>query len=407
MEFKNNIIIIISLVVASIIGIRFILFDNKSQVVEITSGTSGQLGIASAKLKAKNIIPDNIRNRINSSIQTTLPWDGPVTGPVAQSNKSIIYFADDLRNAGILTVGESVRQAAETIGWNVIFIDAQGTPQGRTKAFKRILKAKPDGVIIGGADAFANLNNLYLLQNKGIKIVGWHVSTKPGQVKGTPIITNVMSDNQEVAEIAAYYATLASVESVGTVIFTDSRYKIAMDKANKMKKVIENCSHCEVLSFEDVSLSQTDKLIPVVVERLLKNYGKRWTHSLAINDLYFDYMAPILATKGLPFVENISNISAGDGSSSAFQRIQIGSYQSATVAEPLRFQGWQLIDELNRIFAGESISGYINPVHLVVKENIAFDGGIDNLYDPDNGYRDIYRSIWENGTSIDKEVNEK
>jgi len=380
------------LVIISVVGIRLILAD--PDATETVSKKSGQLDVAPSTHSETILSAKQAKKKIDKSSQKILAWDGPVMGPSAQTDKTIIYFADDLRNGGILTVGEAVRQAANAISWNVIFIDAQGTQKGRAASFERILKIKPDGVIIGGADAFANLQNLNLLQREGIKIVGWHVNQKPGPVAGTPVITNITTDNQQVAEIAAYYAALQSTEMVGAVIFTDSRYKIAMDKANTMKKVMELCDHCEVLAFEDVSLSKADKLMPSVVDRLLKVYGKRWTHSLAINDLYFDYMAPILATKNLSFTDGISNISAGDGSPSAFQRIRVGSYQEATVAEPLNLQGWQLIDELNRIFSGEPVSGYTNPVHLVVKQNIAFDGGPDNLYDPDNGYREAYKSIW-------------
>ena len=63
---------------------------------------------------------------------------------------------------------------------------------------------------------------------------------------------------------------------------------------------------------------------------------------------------------GAPF-----NISAGDGSELAFQRIRSKQYQMATVPEPLHEQGWQLVDELNRAFAGEPWSGYVSGIHLV------------------------------------------
>jgi len=43
----------------------------------------------------------------------------------------------------------------------------------------------------------------------------------------------------------------------------------------------------------------------------------------------------------------------------------------------------------------QSVSGYVIPVHLVTTDNIAFDGGPHFQYDPDNGYRDIYRRIWK------------
>jgi ribose transport system substrate-binding protein len=88
-------------------------------------------------------------------------------------------------------------------------------------------------------------------------------------------------------------------------------------------------------------------------------------------------------------------LSAGDGSESAFLRIRTGTFQTATVAEPLNLHGWQLIDEMNRLLAGDRVTGYVFPVHLVTASNVNADGGDRLLYDPANGYRDIYRHIWQ------------
>jgi ribose transport system substrate-binding protein len=88
-------------------------------------------------------------------------------------------------------------------------------------------------------------------------------------------------------------------------------------------------------------------------------------------------------------------LSAGDGSESAFLRIRAGTFQTGTVAEPLSLHGWQLVDEMNRLLAGERVTGYVFPVHLVTADNIAADGGERRVYDPDNGYRDVYRRIWQ------------
>ena len=107
-----------------------------------------------------------------------------------------------------------------------------------------------------------------------------------------------------------------------------------------------------------------------------------------------DYAAPVLTQAGLASAA-VAMLSAGDGSESAFLRIRSGVFQTGTVAEPLNLHGWQLVDELNRLFAGQGVSGYVFPVHLVTRDNIARDGGDRLLYDPANGYRDVYRRIWQ------------
>lgn len=79
----------------------------------------------------------------------------------------------------------------------------------------------------------------------------------------------------------------------------------------------------------------------------------------------------------------------GDGDPSAFQRVNSGQYQAATVPEPLSQQGWQVIDEFNRAFSGRAPSGYVAPVHIVTAAN---SGGATSWNPP--GYRRAYRKIW-------------
>ncbi len=90
----------------------------------------------------------------------------------------------------------------------------------------------------------------------------------------------------------------------------------------------------------------------------------------------------------------LQNLSGGDGSESAYQRIRNQRFQAGTVPEPLNLHGWQMVDEINRALASQPPSGYSTPVHLVTADNIASDGGPKNSFDPDNGYRDAYRKIW-------------
>ena len=125
---------------------------------------------------------------------------------------------------------------------------------------------------------------------------------------------------------------------------------------------------------------------------LLQKYGEKWTHSLAINDLYLDVMGPALAAAGVDGKANPKAGSAGDGSEAAFQRIRSGQYQAITVAEPLNLQGWQLVDEMNRAISGDVCSGYITAPALVTEEGLAAAGD-SNQFDPANGCRDAYAKI--------------
>ncbi len=321
-------------------------------------------------------------------------WAGPTTGPKAAAGKSIIYVAGDMRNGGIQGVADGVQEAAKAIGWNARVIDGQGSTAGQSTALSQAIALKPDAIILGGSDAVQQKTDLEQAQKQGIVLVGWHAGPKPGPMTDAPIFANVTSDSMEVAKVAAMYAIAQSDGKAGVVVFADSTYAIAIAKGRAMEAVIKQCSGCSVLEFEDTPLADTANRVPQLTTTLLGKYGDKWTYSLAINDLYYDFMSPSLTAAGLKGDGAPYNVSAGDGSVSAYNRIRAKDYQAATVPEPLTMQGWQLVDEINRAFAGEKWSGFVPGVHLVTPDNIAYDGGPNNVFDPDNHYRDEYKKIW-------------
>ncbi|TFE36780.1 sugar ABC transporter substrate-binding protein [Paraburkholderia dipogonis] len=331
---------------------------------------------------------------VNAAAQPAAPWNGPRTGPRAELRKRVAIVAEDLRNGGIVGVTDGVLEAAKVIGWSVKIFDAGGTPDLRMKTLAKALASRPDGLIIVGGDARALLPGLRPFAERSIPIVGWHVAVQAGPVPGTPVAMNVATDPREAARVTALAAIVQSGGHAGVVIFTDSNFRIAQGKSDEMAAVVRTCHDCTLLEVRDAAISRSKELMPGTTRDLLARYGKRWTYALAINDIYFDYAAPVLTQAGMPNAA-VAMLSAGDGSESAFLRIRTGTFQTGTVAEPLNLHGWQLVDEMNRLLAGARVTGYVVPVHLVTAENIAADGGDRLLYDPDNGYRDIYRRIWQ------------
>lgn len=322
------------------------------------------------------------------------PWDGPVTGPPAQRNKSVIYVSSEQINGGARGVGQGAAEAAKVIGWNFRLIDGQGTASGRRSALLQAASLKPDGIILGTIDALEQADVIREIAAKGIKIVGWHATGKPGPDRNLPIFTNLATEPKDVGKAAAMYAVADSGGTAGVILFNDPIWAIANVKTNTMIDVFRQCAGCRVLMVDTTPTKDIKTAMPQRTAWLLQHYGKKWTYTMAVNDLWLDAMPPIFIAAAIPGNGYPRSISAGDGSESAFERIRKNRYQIGTVAEPLRLHGWQAIDELNRAFAGQKESGYSAPVHLVTSGNIKFDGGRRNEYDPDNGYREKYRKIW-------------
>jgi ribose transport system substrate-binding protein len=331
---------------------------------------------------------------VTKSAASSVPWDGPTTGPKAQAGKTVILISEDQRNGGPLGVSEGVTEAAKVIGWKLTILDGAGVIANRSAAFGQAIALKPDVIIADNDDATEQKVNIIKAVNAGIKVLGWHSNVKPGPMEGVPLFTNISTDPTVVAKVAAALAIANAEGKAGVVVFTDATEKISVMKSNAMAANIKECSGCTVLETIDTPLASVSTRIPQMTQSLHQRFGKKWTHSLAINDGFFDFMAPTLRAAGSPGSGPPVNISGGDGSKAAFERIRGDNYQCATVAEPLSLHGWQLIDEANRALAGQNWSGYVAPTHLVTKENIGSNGGANNVYDPDNGYREVYKKIW-------------
>jgi ribose transport system substrate-binding protein len=326
--------------------------------------------------------------------QHTTVWDGPVTGPRVLPNKSVVYVAQDMRNGGVLGVSEGVRGAVAAIGWTLKIIDGAGSVAGRVAAINQAAALKPDGIVLGSVDAQEEAKAIRTAAEQGIKIVGWHSAASSGPVEDRLIFTNVTTDATTVAKVAAAYAVQTTNCTAGAVIFWQSGDAIGIKKAETMRDVLKACSTCKLLDYVNTPLADTAARMPQNTTSLLQRFGKSWTIGLGINDLYFDFASPALRSAGVPSSGPPAFISAGDGSLAAFNRVRSGDYQIGTVAEPLHAAGWQLVDELNRALSGQRPSGYVAPVHLVTKDNIQYDGGRNNIYDPDNDYQTRYKAIW-------------
>ncbi|SCK25314.1 substrate-binding domain-containing protein [Vogesella sp. LIG4] len=318
-------------------------------------------------------------------------WDGPTSGPHGQGPKVITFIAQDYRNGGISGVLRAFNNAATThLGWRVNNVDGKGDASIIRDAITHAIEQdKPDAIVLGGFQANDFKDLVQRAHQAGIQLAGWHAGAKPGPAGD--LLVNITTDAMDVARLAANYAISSSGGKVGAVIITDTRFEIAIAKAAAMCTALTHCASCRCLTIQDVAISRASTDTDSLITRMNARFGKQWTHTLAINDIYFDEMNFPLRRAGRG---DIRNIAAGDGSHKAISRIRSGlSQQIATVAEPLNAQGWQLADELNRAFAGQPPSGYVSRPILVTRTQPS--GGNNAEIDADLGYQEAYTRIWQ------------
>jgi ribose transport system substrate-binding protein len=355
-----------------------------------TSGCGGSAPTKPATAAPTDPVVKQARAEVLRQLSPSSAYDGPKAGPRAATGKLIVFVAADISNGGIAGVAQGVQQATAAIGWKLRILDGQASVAGRRRAMQEALALKPDGIILGGFDATEQTPAVRKAAALHIPVVGWHAGAKPGPDRAAGLFTNVSTDPLAVARLASDYVIAHSGGRADAVIFYDSQFQIAVEKAQAMKTALERCRQCAVLRMVDVPIAQAPERMPALLALLLRRFGARLTYLLAINGNYFATSAAALFSLGKSGADPPFAVAAGDGDASEFERIRSLDYQAASVAEPLYLQGWQLVDELNRALNHDGPSGYVAPPRLITRADVPSGG----VFDPNAPYREDYRRIW-------------
>jgi ribose transport system substrate-binding protein len=349
---------------------------------------------ASASASSSSVDPDIVAKSqaiVDAALGKGTGFTPPTGGPTAQkAGATIAYVGADLTNGGINAVGDGVKEAAKAIGWSVTILDGKGSAQGRTEALSQAIASNPAGIILGGFDAKEQASTIKKATDAKIPIVSWHGGPKAGPMAEYSVFDNVTTDAIEVSTLAAAFVVADSKGTAGVILYTDRQYDIAVAKSDAMKAYIEKCGGCSVLAYENSPIAESDSRMPSLVAGELQQFGSKLTYLMGINGNYFGGAQTALRAAKIPGDGPPKAVAAGDGDAAEFQRIRNHDYQTATVAEPVYLQGWQLVDELNRALAGEQASGFVAKPGLVVASNVPAKG----VFDPDSGYRDVYTKNW-------------
>lgn len=320
-----------------------------------------------------------------------LPGPAPALDEHPAAPRRVVFLAQDVRNGGIVAAFRSFQEASRELGWQVSLVNLQGSTLQLRERFTEFASGKVDAIVLGGADERSVADLAPLLARPGAPrtvVVGWHASDRPGP--GQVVFANITTDPALVADMAVDLLVQTVSGHAGVVLFNDSRFSIANFKTQRMLNALQRCQACEVLSVEDIPISEAGERMAGAIKRLQSRWGERWTHVLAINDIYLD---SINFPEALIGRANLIGVAAGDGSRTALTRIRTGrSKQVATVAEPIGLQGWQLVDELVRAFAGEPPSGNVGRPVLVTAELLKAHPDLGLELDADE--RDEFKRRW-------------
>jgi ribose transport system substrate-binding protein len=328
---------------------------------------------------------------VQAATGPTDQWYGPTSGPTPQAGKSVVcvnYYAQDV--VGVAWC-DGVEEAAAAIGWTETTIDTVGTPDSWRSGMQQAIALNPDGIVIS-LDGNSVSGLLQEAADAGITVIGIHSSGTPGPHPELNLFTNLSYDPAAQAKLAAQSAIADSNGTAQMIEITDDEYAIAKTKATTAMNTIEACPTCKNLEYVSTPVGQANQNMPGLFTSWITKYPDPF-YVFSVSDAGFlDPGIPALRTGGVPTTGRIALIGS-DGSPSAYQRIQSGEYQIATIPEPAGLQGWQAVDELNRAFNGMEPSGTVWPLHIITTDNFA-TSIVDGVYVPQVDYASEYAKLW-------------
>lgn len=303
--------------------------------------------------------------------------------PENKSTKNVLFIGYDFKNGGISKVFRSFEEAVDLLKWNVKKKDADGDVKQFLNLFREGILEKPNAIVIAGHQIDSEEKLLIEAKKNNIKLIGWHANEIIGFDKNK-LIYNITTDPKDVINLAIEQVYKTKLKNVGIVVFTDNQFKIARYKTELIQHEIKKCKFCHILKIVDLPIASVENLMPTEINKLNDEFKNKWTHSIAINDIYFDIENPR---------NDIISIAAGDGSLKAIRRIKKGSTQQyATIAEPIYAQGWQIANELYHQFKlQKDVKVILEPILL---DRFFLKNIQETQIEPAAAIREKYKQVW-------------
>jgi ribose transport system substrate-binding protein len=321
----------------------------------------------------------------------TTAWTGPSTGPKGQKNKSIVcveYLGSDIV-AQEWCLG--AKAAATALGWKTTIVAADGTVPGYITATTEAVSLHPNGIITS-VDAVAAHSAFASAAKAGITIVGLNSAASQQPYPSLDLFANLTDNGEGQAQLAGELAVADSNGTARGIAVTDVTYAIAKLKADTYENEIKACAGCKFLFYDDIPAGEAVTRMGPSFSSMLERF-KGTLYVYAVNDAFFDPGISALSTGGVPDQGRIELIGSG-GSPAAYSRIKNGEWEIGTIPLPLREQGWEAVDELNRAFAHAPWDNWDPPLHIVTKHNFSYSLVDGAYFDPKNNYEAHYESLW-------------
>jgi ribose transport system substrate-binding protein len=322
----------------------------------------------------------------------------PTDGPVAQPDKRVWVISCGEAVPSCVGPTAGAMEAGEAIGWDMTLFDGQLDPTRYGDGIRQAIAANADGVIIAAIDCRIAEAQLREADAAGITVVAFYSidcedPTFDAEVQfngydglDTPYST-VVSDWG--ASKARYLIDKLDGD-VKVISFREDDLQAVTSIYEGFERELATCSTCSIVDI--IEFTFPDLLTPTGLRDQTAASIQAHPEANALHSLYDGMSLLGLSQAVLDSGRNDEILMiGGEGFAPNLDLIRGNLGQDAAMAFPANWTGWDSIDTMNRLFAGEPNANSGNGWRIIdATQNMPAEGG----YVPDVDYQSAYKAIW-------------
>lgn len=351
--------------------------DDEASTASSSNGGGGADSALSAETKATF-----------EEFSKPMEWPGPEEAVAAPEKKKLTVVICGSQGITCVRVGNGVKAAGEALGYDVKIVDGRSQPQVWNQAVQAAVADKTDGIVLAAVPPALVADAMGKAKEAKIPVAAVL------SVAGPPADVGVEIDRPEVARANSAWIANDSGGKANVLVVRDDEFpetKVTSDAyKTELAKACKDCKIADEISFTLALASQ--RLASDTAQALQKN------PDIDYIVLPFDTVTTFVSqgVREAGKTGKVKIIGLG-GDPPSIEAIKAGD-MAQSFGQQAEWMGWNAVDGLTRIFAGEEVP----PIDEATHSNYEVTGRYvtkDNLpegdhWDGDFDYPSKYKELW-------------
>jgi len=316
------------------------------------------------------------------------PNTAPTEGPKIVTGKKIAVIPCSMAAEGCARPANGAVHAAEVAGWTADILDPGGDPSKMAALIDQAVATGYDAIVLTAIDVQSVQASVKKAIDADVLVGNFAAS----DAEPALLTTNVPLFPEDFFN--AGYAMGAKIfldqgKDMKVAMLTGTEFGSIRERLAGTKAFIDDCKAagggCEVVAEENFLVTDLVKSLPGQTAAMVRSHPDA-------NALWFGYDAGAnFGIQGLEEAKLKIDTYGFDANVANLQRIADGRGQIATAGSAMAWIGFGIIDNFNRVWAGEKVIDQGMKFKLLVADNLPADGG---AWDGDVDVESNYKTIW-------------